>query len=162
MYSRFTIQTRLSPVEAERVLEGLVRPNVFLLEPDPPTPDLRPFVGRIDGGSFKFHRVITGRNSFLPIIIGRVTPGEGGAVIRGHMRLAVAVAVAMTAFTGATLTAAFNELPRQLAALNIWAACGFALFPLFGAILIAVGYYPEQHKAMGLLLDAFERNRVVG
>jgi hypothetical protein len=161
MYSRFTIQTRLSVVEAERVLAELVRPKRFFLDPDPATPDLRPFVGRIDGGAFKCQRVITGRNSFLPIIVGRVTPGDGGAVIQGHMRLAISVAVAMTAFMGATLTAAFNELPTELTAHNIWAACGFAFLPLFGAVLIAIGYYPEKHKAMRVLVDAFERNRVI-
>jgi hypothetical protein len=162
MYSRFTIQTRLSVVEAERVLEGLVQPKRFFLDPDPATPDRRPFAGRIDGGAFKFQRVITGRNSFLPIIVGRVTPGEGGAVIRGHMRLAIPVAVVMTGFMGATLTAAFNGLPRELASHNIRAACVFAFLPLFGALLIGIGYYPEKHKAMRLLVDAFEQNRVVG
>jgi hypothetical protein len=41
MYSRFAIQTRLRAVEAQRVLEELVRPRQFFLDPDPPTPDLR-------------------------------------------------------------------------------------------------------------------------
>jgi hypothetical protein len=31
------------------------------------------FTGRRTGGSFKFRRIISGRNSFVPIIVGRVT-----------------------------------------------------------------------------------------
>lgn len=156
MYSRFTIQTRLSPVDAQRVLDGLVRPKVLFFNPDPPTPDLRPFVGTVEGGSFKFHRVISGRNNFLPMIVGRVMQGEGGAAIQGHMRLAISVAVVMTIWMGAFLTAAFIEVPRAVAAHNIFAACAIALFAVFGAVLIGIGYYPEKHEAMRLLLGAFD------
>jgi hypothetical protein len=59
MFSRFSIQTRLSSVEAEEVLRRLVRPSGGLLTPDPPTLDTRPFEGTVEGGSFKFQGVIS-------------------------------------------------------------------------------------------------------
>ncbi len=155
MFSRFSIQTRLSSVEAEEILRRLVRPNVSFFKPDPTTIDARPFVGRVGEGSFKFHRVITGRNSFLPITSGHIVQAEGGAVVRGQMRLAVAVAVVMTLWMGMTVTAAVKELPKEIAEHNITEAISLAFFPLFGAVLIAVGYYPERRKVLRLLSDAF-------
>jgi len=114
------------------------------------------FVSGLLIGVLLFHRVFSGRNSFVPVIVGRVTQGEGGAVIQGHMRLAIFVAVLMTVWIGGTLTAAITEVPRAIAAHAVSGACLVALFPLFGAVLVTTGYYPERRKAMRLLLDAFQ------
>ena len=77
-------------------------------------------------------------------------------MIQGHMRLAIFVAVLMTVWIGGTLTAAITEVPRAIAAHAVSGACLVALFPLFGAVLVTTGYYPERRKAMRLLLDAFQ------
>jgi hypothetical protein len=158
MYSRFTIQTRLSNVEAEAILEGLVRPPQSTFAPDPPSLDARPFAGAVDNGAFKFHRVITGRNSFLPIVVGRVVQAEGGAIVSGHMRMAVSVMLFMALWMGMAMTAAVNEIPADLQRGDMMGALAIGFFPVFGAVLIGVGYYPERRKALQLLSDAFQPN----
>ena len=155
MYSRFTIKARLSAVEAQRILETLVQPRRFVLKSDPAARDLRPFAGHIEGASFKIQRVISGRNSFLPVIVGRVAAEEGGAAIRGHMRLAIPVAIVMSVWMGVTLAAAVRDANAVIAAHTLTNGSAIVLLPLFGVVLIAVGYYPERRKALRLLLDAF-------
>ena len=85
MYSRFSIQTRLSTADAEATLARLVGARR--------DGSGKPFVGRVDGGRFTFCRLFIGRNSFLPIITGRIVQGEGGAIVRGTMRLHWAIAL---------------------------------------------------------------------
>ena len=156
MFSRFSIQTRLSTVEAEAILGRLVRPRAGWFDLGHQTSDTRPFVGRIEHGSFKFSRVITGRNSFLPIVIGRVMQAEGGAVVRGHMRMALVVIVFMTFWIGMALSAAIHEVPRRLHAHDLPSAFLVACFPLLGAVLVGFGYYPERRKALRMLTEAFQ------
>src|SRR5262245_27107479 len=101
MYSRFSIQTRLSTSDAEATLARLVGTR---------RGGSTPFVGRVDGGTFKFHRVFFGRNSFIPIISGRIVQGEGGAVVQGTMRLHLAVAAFMVVWMSMPLAALVSLL----------------------------------------------------
>jgi hypothetical protein len=155
MFSRFTIRTRLSPSEAEEVLWRMICPRRAFLDPEPPTVDTRPFEGRVEDGSFKCRRVITERNSFLPIVSGRVMQSEGGAVVQGHMRLAVPVAVMMALWMAGAITAAAHELPRGIRDHDL-SALGVSFFPIFGVLLTAVGFYPERRKALRLFTDALQ------
>ena len=153
MYSRFNVQTRLSIVEAEGTLSRLVdEPGGILAS--------RPFAGRIENGTFKFHRIITGRNSFLPIVTGRIVQGESGAVVRGATRLHYAVAAFMTIWMGMAITAVVDTLPKYIAESDTWRAVGVSLFPVFGIVLIAIGYYPERRRALRILEDAFAQRTV--
>lgn len=156
MYSRLLIQTRLSPAEAERVLHTLVKPKISFREPDR-TPDPRPFVGRVEDGQFKFHRVVTGKNSFLPIISGRIVKAEDGALVTGTMRLAAAVAVVVPLWIGAFTYALVHEVHRSLQTGPTWRLANVAFLLLFGTVLTVTGYYPEKRKAERLLASAFEQ-----
>jgi len=156
MFSRFTIQTRLSSVEAEEVLRRMIRPRRAFRTPDSPAADSRPFEGRIENGSFTFRRVITGRNSFMPIVTGRVTQAEGGAVVHGRMRVAVSVALVMAVWTGGAITVAVQEVLRDIRDHNLFAAVAVSFLPIFGVLLIGLGFYPERNKALRLLTDALE------
>lgn len=158
MYSRFYIQTRLSAVEAEDAIERLVRPKIGFLEPDVPTLDVRPFAGTVENGAFKCQRVITGRNSFLPIIVGHVAQAEGGAIVYGHMRLAFSVVLFMLLWMGMAMTMTYQELPKAITQHDLLASAGALAFPAFGIFLTALGYYPERHKALRLLRDALRLN----
>jgi hypothetical protein len=94
------------------------------------------------------------------VIVGRVTAEEGGATIRGHMRLAIPVAIVMSVWMGVTLAAAVRDANAVIAAHTITNGSALVLLPLFGVVLIAVGYYPERRKALRLLLDAFADREV--
>lgn len=149
MYSRFSIQTRLSTIEAEDTLARLV---------DSRRGSTKPFVGCVEGGSFKFHRVFIGRNSFIPIISGRIAEGEGGAVVQGTMRLHWAVAVFMTGCICLAITVAVGALRGSFADSDTFAVVSALVFPLFAIFLMSIGYFPERRKAMRLLMDAFRRH----
>src|SRR5207253_105551 len=45
----------------------------------------RPFIGRIDGHTFRIRRDIRYRNSFLPLVWGRVTPLPRGSRVKVTM-----------------------------------------------------------------------------
>ena len=149
----FSIETRLSSVEAEAVLSGLVRPPLPRFAPDPP--DARPFCGSVADGAFKFQPVIKGRNGFRPVVVGRVAEGEGGAIVRGYTRLPIAAAVVMTIWMSATIFGAANQLPKYWRHNDLTGVVVVGLLPVVGAVLIGFGYYPERRKAMQLLSDAF-------
>jgi hypothetical protein len=148
MYSRFAIHTRLSPVDAQHVLEGLVSGHDFAMA--------KPFDGRVENGTFKFRRAITGRNDFRPIISGRIIQAEGGAVVLGTMRLHLLVAAFMTFWMAVTITGAVLALDKFVAGSAPAGVLSALFLPLFGATLVAAGFYPERRKAMRLLGDALQ------
>ena len=147
MYSRFRIQTQLSTVEAEDTLARLVDARRGSAA--------KPFVGRVEGGAFKFHRAFIGRNSFMPIVSGRIVQGEGGAVLQGTMRLPWAVAVFMACSVWTAIVAVVSTLSKPLADSDTFAVFFAVVFPVFVIILMFVGYLPERRKAMRLLVTAF-------
>jgi len=147
MYSRFRIQTRLSTVEAEDALARLVDARRGSAA--------KPFVGRVEGGAFTFHRAFIGRNSFMPIVSGRIVEGEGGAVLQGTMRLQWAVAVFVVFSVWMGIVAAVSMLLKSRAGSDTTAVFFAVLFPVFVIILMLVGYFPERRKAMRLMVDTF-------
>jgi hypothetical protein len=149
MYSRFAIQTRLSLFDAECALERLVA-----VERD--ESPIKPFIGRVEKRTFKFRRVISYRNSFIPIISGQIIQGEGGAVLRGAMRLHFFAAAFMAFWIGMFVGPAVSEVSRALREHHVSSALDVVFVPLFGIALTVFGYYPERRKAMRLLTDAFQ------
>ena len=165
MYSRLFIQTRLTPGQVNEVLQKLVRPRQSffheLHNPGQWFPDSGPqFIGWVENNRFKFHRVITGRNSFLPIISGKVIPAEGGAVLQVRLRLALPVAIFMTFWMTMTIYAAIETLPRAVQGSNVMGAVLALGMPLFGVALTVFGFFPEKRRAVRLLTEAFGSNHV--
>jgi hypothetical protein len=104
VYTRGVIQTSLSVDELAERLSMLVRPPLTLrqwLDNEQSAKERAiPFVGRISGRSFKFVPVITGRNSFIPVVTGHIAQGQGGAELRVVLRVGVPVVVFATGMTG--------------------------------------------------------------
>jgi hypothetical protein len=107
---------------------------------------LPPFIGSADGDSFKMHRDIQYRNSFLPRIRGRVLPTPTGTQINVTMYTHPVVAAFMTFWLGMTGLAAITNFPRIL--------IPAAMF-LFGAALMCGGFFIEAFKAKRILAEAF-------
>ena len=148
----------MTPHEAEEVLCKLVRPTPSFRHALDGPAELhdyaqRPFIGRVEARRFKFHRVITGRNSFMPIISGEIVDAEGGAELRGVMRLHVGVAIFMVIWLSVLID--LRRLSGALAESNVTdVIIPLGLAVLFVAIAIAV-FVAERRKAMRLLSDAF-------
>jgi|BogFormECP03_OM2_1039629.scaffolds.fasta_scaffold04656_2 hypothetical protein len=111
----------------------------------PPSP---PFIGSIEYNAFKLRRDIRYRNSFLPIIRGRILPIDLGTRVNVIMHLHPFVALFMTFWLGAVgygliVDSSTSRLP-------------LALMFLFGIVLIAGGFVPEALKAKRLLSAAIQ------
>jgi hypothetical protein len=145
----------LTPGEVEEVLRKLVRPKgSFFHDLDIPVGSGPPFVGRVEGNRFKFHRVITGRNSFLPIISGQIVATDEGAVLRGTMRLAIVVAVFMAFWISAATYGAVEAFSGVRQTSDVMGRVIPLGMPILGVILTVVGFVPERRKAVRLLSEA--------
>jgi hypothetical protein len=105
-----------------------------------------PLIGSVEGDSFKLQRAILYRNSFLPIIRGRIVPIEVGTRIKVTMHLHPFVALFMTFWLGA--------VGYALIAASSTSRLPLALMFLFGIVLIAGGFVPEALRAKRLLSAA--------
>ena len=160
MYSRCTLYTRLSPQDALQRLSLIVRPrrslsqtvNAALTSNRTSEP---PFVGTITDHRFRIRREIWYRNSFLPIVLGEISQEAQGSRIDLILRVSVPIGVFMALW----LAGAFFGAG---AGIWLWLQTGdaralFILFlPLFGCLLILIGFIPEKRKAVNLLSAAFE------
>lgn len=160
MYSRLHLQVRVTPQEAEELLCKLVQPIPSLLHDLNRPGELldyagRPFIGRVEDGRFKFYRVITGRNSFLPIISGEIVSAEGGAELRGVMRLSLSVAVLMAVALAIWSSLAFNRFPSTVQTGDVEEAILACVILLFFIGLAVLAFLTERRKAMRLLSEAF-------
>jgi hypothetical protein len=61
----------------------------------------------------------------------------------------------MTFWMGMVITASVATLREYVAGSGSHSSLAVLLMPLFGIVLVTVGYYPERRKAIRLLTDAF-------
>lgn len=85
-YNSFKIQTLLGKKDIEeRLNHNVVSSITYPLQPG--TKEKPLFRGSVSEDGFKIVRVIRGRNSFLPIVIGKVNPCPYGYELSVKMRL---------------------------------------------------------------------------
>jgi hypothetical protein len=85
---KVTIETRKTKAEINRILhENTARPELFH------TDNTKYFVGDILPDTFKIHRIIRYRNSFLPIIMGKIEEVDGGHNINLKIRMIIGVII---------------------------------------------------------------------
>jgi hypothetical protein len=109
------------------------------------------FAGTRGGDSFKVVRLIQYRNSFLPVIRGRVVRGDMGTEVRLMMTLQPIVAAFMLLWCAGLILGVARSLAQSVGSLL---AAGPLLICLFGILLTAAGFFPEALKARRLLQDA--------
>src|SRR5262245_29955350 len=109
MYARCTLYTPLSATDALQRLSLIVGPERsrwerveagFTWNRHSEQP---PFIGIITGERFQIRRAISYRNSFLPVVVGRISPAPDGSRIDLIVRVRAAVGVTMTLWLAATL-----------------------------------------------------------
>lgn len=81
-YSRFYIASKESPNDVVHILDKNVGEKPFLGLNSP-----KEFNGTVNGNEFQIQKNISYRNSFLPIIEGRIKSTKDGAIIDIKMRL---------------------------------------------------------------------------
>jgi hypothetical protein len=94
-----------SPLSAEICLQNLANKTeekkAFKLDWKAPVYS-KPYIGFVAGGEFEIHRNIAYRNSFLPIIRGKITSGTNGSTISINMRTDRFVSVFIAIWLGFT------------------------------------------------------------
>ena len=109
-------------------------------------PVTAPFIGSVSDESFKIHRDIRYRNSFLPIIWGEIMLNGAGARVFVKMFIHPLVALfmifwlSMVALGAATTRGATSLIP-------------LGMF-IFGIALTVGSFVPEAIKAKSMILDA--------
>jgi hypothetical protein len=160
MYSRCTLQSRLTVPDALNRLSRNVGPrrsrwqkieSVFSGDPK----NEPAFEGTITGDHFRIRRVIRYRNSFLPVIVGRVTPDIDGSRIDVVLRVSTPVIIVMTIWLAAAVVGAYTGVSSWLGTRDArWLLA--LLLPVFGCGLILGGFIPEKRTAVKLLCDALD------
>jgi hypothetical protein len=110
------------------------------------SPDLMspPFVGTVQEDSFRIRRDIRHRNSFLPVVCGRLVPTPTGTRVWVTMFIHPLVLVFMLFWLG-MIGGGVAHRPDSFA---LW-----GMF-VFGIALTACGFVPEVTKANRLITDA--------
>jgi hypothetical protein len=109
-------------------------------------PARAPFLGVVQDESFKIRRDIRYRNSFLPILRGRLTAHGLGTRVSVTMALHPLVAIFMGVWLGMVGFGIFR-VPSSHSLIPV------GMF-LFGVALPLAGFIPEAVKAKRLLSDA--------
>lgn len=141
-----TIESALSPKAVCNSLREVVRPSrPFLQELQRSfrnEPDGFAFEGSMEERTFTLTRIISHRNSFLPVIRGVVQEREGGSAIRLVMTLHPAVGLFMVLWLSGVawpLLAPEGESSPQ--DMFLWGMIGF------GVLLVTLPFYYEVAKA---------------
>ncbi len=152
---KFTIHSSRNPDRVRETLLTVVEPRKiwrwYFTNPD------KPYQGEIGDRAFQIVRIINYRNSFLPLINGRITPEGTGSQIEISMSLHPVVFIFMLVWLGMVgnigilfLIAALSEGTFEPAAL-----VPLGMF-LFVCLLVFVGFKPEAAKAKKFLRELLE------
>jgi hypothetical protein len=110
----------------------------------------QPYRGEIFEDSFKIIRNIGYRNSFVPIIKGKIIDNYPGTVIEVKMRMMIFVYIFMLVWFGGISIGLMFALKGAILA---------AIVPLgmlaFGYLIVMVGYKYEVNKAKKFLVNLF-------
>ena len=155
---RFELEARLGTQAAIARLKELVGPprsfwRGLWFGGDDVTP---PFIGKIEGDFFRIRRDIRYRNSFQPLVWGRISSVPMGTRISVTMFLHPIVALFVAVwFCGVGVGVwSFFHAPGST---NHWVSIVPVCLLVFGIALVCGGFFPEAIKARRLLEQAFAK-----
>lgn len=114
-----------------------------------PRPSGRPFLGTVEGLSFRIRRDIQYRNSFLPIIRGSITATSNGSRVNVLMFMHPAVLLFALGWFGFLLSVQWRLLDANIARSFVPVA-----MIVFGLVLSLGSFFYEALKVMPLLSEA--------
>ncbi len=94
-YERLTIKTHFSPETARQKLSAVLEPRAI---PRRYTGTHLPYQGKLDSDRFEIRRIIHYKNSFLPVVRGKICAEQDGSTIRITM-MPHAIIVALMAWS---------------------------------------------------------------
>ncbi len=162
-YERFVIKTHLDPKTVLARIDSIAeRPTGILFYTD----EGKPYLGKLRDNRFELSRYIRFRNSFLPVIKGRVNPDVNGSIIMVTMRVSICVIIFMSVWFGGIIYGFFSGLVKIIqsgkwATTNFEGIAIFLGFLLFGYLLTMVGFKYESMKSEDFLTDLLEADQVI-
>ena len=160
-FYRCELATNLTAESAMARIRAMIAPgpsrwNAFQRSFDRDSIPLRPFIGTAEGDRFRVRRDIRYRNSFLPIVLGRVSTVPTGVRVGITMFLHPVIAVFMLVWfsgigyaVGLTAWRLLNT-PRDAHVVFLVPA-GMLIF---GIVLVGTGFFSEAQQARRLLEHA--------
>lgn len=151
-FDRFVIRSPLSAADATAALQAVVEPKKLRVF------DKREkaFEGTIEEGNFDIRRLIGYRNSFLPMIRGKVEAVPGGCTVRVTMRLMIAVMVFCAFWLTGVVSACIVMTTTEVRETEVGP---FALVPFgmlaFFLVLVNGAFWFEANKQKKVLMDLF-------
>jgi hypothetical protein len=110
-------------------------------------PGCLPFIGTVYEDSFRVRRDIRYRNSFLPMVWGRLESIPSGTRVFVTMFIHPLVALFMVFWLGMVAHWASRSSPGSFIVWGMFA---------FGIVLTAAGFFPEAIKAKNLITKAVQ------
>ncbi len=167
-FDNFKLLTRLSATEVQHRMESITEPRktfrgLFV------TQKTKPYQGNVTGNQFEISRIITYRNSFLPLIRGRISTNMGQTEVAIWMRPVLFALIFMGFWLGivgiiclAMAIEAFRQWEQLLAhGVSPVSLIPFGMF-VFGYLLLLLAYKTESRKSKAFLMQLLEAEEQIG
>ena len=115
----------------------------------------QPFLGTVGPDSFRIRREIRGRNSFLPLVWGKVFPDRLGSRVTITMFLQPMTALFMLFWFSMIGIGLYRELRSTNNPFNTESLISIGMI-LFGIGLVLFGFIPEVIKAKRILISTLK------
>jgi len=158
-FEKFHIRTSLSEVEIKKRLADNLEPEK-IIRFNWSNSGRKTFEGEIVKNQFRISRIISYRNSFLPVIFGRIEDLGSFREIHITMRMAMAVIIFMCVWLGMAGVIAILVLIAGLSTKSSIAALIPTGFFAFGYILMMGGYLTESSNSKEILSKLFEEEQI--
>ncbi len=161
-FENYVITTNLSVEEVVERLSFNVEPEkmftlTFLRSSS------MPYEGNFDGNSFKISRIISYKNSFLPVILGEFKSFDGKTEIKIKMRMVIFVMIFMSFWLGMVSLFCVGITIVGISQLKSIFQNGFSPFFLIPYVMFTFGYLMtylafkyESKKSKQFLAELFE------
>lgn len=154
-YQKFVFESPLNQEEARQRLEAEVaqlRSGWQWIERR-----TEKFEGAVSAEGFQIHRIIHYRNSFLPIILGRFSPGVPGVRIEVTLKLHIFVVIFSLVWLGFVGPLAGEAVMQIMTTGSVEVGGAIpCLMLIFFFLMLIIGFEIEAYKAKKLLSRIFE------
>jgi hypothetical protein len=153
-FERITVESRRSPEELVAVLAQITRPEptleIRLIRPK----ETATFVGEVSAAGLCVRLATGHRNSFAPIVVGKIVKASSGARIEGVLRLHVAVLVFLGAWVSLVTPFALVSIGQLLRDGTLGGLSWLPLAMLGGMYAMCmIGYAMEAGRTKQLLRE---------
>jgi|LGVF01.1.fsa_nt_gb hypothetical protein len=166
-YECLIVETHLSPEEVHRKLTSIVEPRRSRRWFWPFWSEHRPYQGRVSRDEFRIIRIIHYRNSFLPIVKGRIQQEVDGSYVHITMHPHIVVLAFMTFWLGAFGYMCLN-LVADIIISTLWPDLTEPVFPsallgiggmfMFGYVLLMGAFKFESIKSKSFFREMLEES----